>query len=118
MLVIYCSKEVLSVCLSAVVAGLEEVAGWIGECPAEFRALSRRSVLLVWHFCTCCGLHSLFIEQGDRMNWRLKLRKTERGGNPDSLWNELEYDSPNRKQRKILRAGNALKSKNRSRRAL
>ncbi|XP_073393982.1 uncharacterized protein [Physcomitrium patens] len=34
MLVIYCSKEVLSVCLSAVVAGLEEVAGWIGEVNA------------------------------------------------------------------------------------
>nr|PNR55603.1 hypothetical protein PHYPA_006500 [Physcomitrium patens] len=117
--VIYCPKEVQLICLSATVANPEELAGWIAQVhgPTELVTSSRRPVPLVWHFSTRYGLNPLLNEQGDEMNWRLNLKKIERERVSDPFWDELDYDSPTRKQRKFLRAGKAPKeSGNRSER--
>ncbi|KAG0579357.1 hypothetical protein M758_4G093800 [Ceratodon purpureus] len=108
--VIYCPKEVQLICLSATISNPEELAGWIAQVhgPTELVTSSRRPVPLVWHFSTRHSLRPLLNEQGDEMNWRLNLRKTERERDPDPFWDEMS-ESPRRKQRKLLRAGKSSK---------
>ncbi|KAG0629390.1 hypothetical protein M758_1G100000 [Ceratodon purpureus] len=108
--VIYCPKEVQLICLSATVSNPEELAGWIAQVhgPTELVTSSRRPVPLIWHFSTRYSLHPLLNEQGNEMNWRLNLRKSERDREPDPFWDEIS-DPPRRKQRKLLRAGRGSK---------